>query len=201
MSRCGLKRWAWLVVCGIFMTGGMGGWVLCLVAGDCAADRQGIGGATSSIGLFERVRALSGRSPVARMEAASVLAKSEDGEAWAVIVVATDDSLGDEISDGAPAHTRQLRQEFSQAVVSSILRRVDKQSGPALLWAVTERLSDNRTGTFYGEEGVFPFIRMIDGRTPPMRDLAREALVRALSVDLEYDCAAWRKVILDQYTR
>lgn len=137
-----------------------------------------------------------------RVNAASRLAKRKEGEAWVIVMLLDEIALYNfEVYKLPPEQFERVRNTVAppdRGVIGALLEHVPRSASPALLWAVTEWLEDSERGTYSKREGLPPLLhRQIDLLTEPMRDLARNALKRALRVDHEYDKVAWRRAILD----
>jgi hypothetical protein len=137
----------------------------------------------------------SGFGVRSRMKAAAELAADKAGEEWVVIIL-RNPAAG---TPNAPSEALNQRQEitpFDRAVVAQILMTLPPHTSDAVLWAVTGWLSETNCGEYPQYEGGFMFGKLAEVQTPPIRDLARETLRRAMEVDMAYDADAWREAIL-----
>lgn len=141
------------------------------------------------------------RSMCLRREAARELASTRAADGWIILLLTDPTAMyhPDE-AEGlihAPDVVRQSLDAFDAAVIDALLRGIRPDAAsPAVLWAVSSRLSDNRIGMYSEKQGVWPILRIADCMTPPLRDSARQVLIRALGRDLGYDTGRWRRAIL-----
>ena len=174
------------------------------------------GGADGSLMAARTVMQLQdwhGRPVDVRIEDAARLASAGRGGAWVVLLLLDDSALyrpdllewryGEKGRAGSrtqPTTTPWYPEAAEAALIAVLLENIPAEAGPAVLWAVTTRLTDTRVGEYSYREGV---IRVEKGtaRTARIADTAREALRRALGKDLGYDVAAWRKAIVDDKMR
>jgi hypothetical protein len=146
--------------------------------------------------LFQQCGKSLNRRLTDRIEAATKLAKLKEGESW-IILLLLDRTALDDPSDGPfPEEMRPTFDQFDMAVVAALLQNLTDETGNAVLFAVTTKLSDTRQGRYSEVEGGFPFGRVVEKETKPIRDLARDILVRVLGVDHGYDVEKWRNEIL-----
>jgi len=141
-----------------------------------------------------------------RTEAAASLARQPGAEAWTVLLlldVGGQTPFGGEASalsameagfekDANDEKAEEL-ERFERGVVAAVLWNIPNDAAPAVLWAVTTKLSVSEWGYYSTSSGVgsFTLVRA-DGKTPPIRDIARETLRRCLGVDHGYDPFQWR---------
>ena len=156
--------------------------------------------------LFLESKRSRDRSYVERREAVARLARMPEGERWIIVTLLADWALCGE----GELPPRDLLEEdetladLQRSVIASALENVPPDAGDALLWAITEKLVDPRRGKYaqveYDVDRLGPLTRRSSMGTRPVRDLAREALERALGVDHGYDRSRWRQQILDRET-
>jgi len=87
---------------------------------------------------------------------------------------------------------KEAADQLEVTLLADLLDSVPADADLPLLWAVTSRLSDNR----YGRYSETRMMARGEAETPPIKDLAREALKRALGCDHEYDILEWRKEVV-----
>jgi len=152
--------------------------------------------------LFVRCQQEQGRGLLERMDAAAELAVTPEGEPWIVILLMGSMGSGQEwmSTAGMEADTVQLLADylapFERAVIARLLESLPSHSGDPVLLAATMRLDERGIGRYSTKEGLWPLKRFSDYSTPPIREIAREVLVRALGEDHAYDAKAWRLAIM-----
>lgn len=93
----------------------------------------------------------------------------------------------------------ELFHTINRHKIAFLMEYLHTQCSPALLWAVTNHLTDEHSARFSTEKRFAMFtVRKSDCITRPMRDIARDVLVRELGVDYGYDVDKWRKKILNR---
>ena len=152
--------------------------------------------------LFDLCRMAEGRDIEVRMTAAEKLATAPEAEGW--IVLALVDELALQVIDAPMPAELELPELWGytrRAVIARILENLPPNASGAVLFAVTQFLSETRGGEYPTFEGLtIGRLKVLgktgEGKTRPLRDSAREMLVRALGVDHVYDEVAWRQEIL-----
>lgn len=147
--------------------------------------------------LFEKCKKKGNRKQQDRVEAASSLVKTDEGEKWAILILLSKTALDWGCEEKGGVDVNSTERSVDKGVVARLLENVPSDASHALLWAITYKLDDKEGGLFSEVDGVIVGAR-IDGMTEPIRELARKALVRAMGVDHSYDHAAWRKAILER---
>jgi len=120
-------------------------------------------------------------------------------ESWLIVLLLgvryfdQEHALKDLQNPGEP----KARMILPRGFLAHLLGKVPETASPALLWAVTCHLEDERRGRrSWVETSPSGKKIAVDGVTRPIRDIAREALKRTLHVDYEYDTYQWCKEIL-----
>lgn len=167
---------------------------VCAFCGGCDS-RDGAAEERAIFALFERARAPGSKGEQERRLAAEELVRLRGGEIWAVLILTKPDVLGDYCPPGMPDDMKESRLVGRRAVVVAILENMPESAGTALLLAATECLSDHGIAKWGETRGVFP-IKKQSEHERPVRDAAREALIRVLSLDCGFDASAWEEVIL-----
>jgi hypothetical protein len=147
--------------------------------------------------MFERCEKSLNRSLQSRMKAAANLARMKGGEQWIILIMLDKTALDDFREAPFPEEMRQFYDEFDAAVVARLIESLPLEASDALLWSVTYRLSDTQRGRYGETVGIWPFERLADGETSPIRDLARDFLKKVLTKDHGYGQQEWRKEIMN----
>jgi hypothetical protein len=151
--------------------------------------------------LFEKCQKGPDRSLESRMEAAAKLARTRKGEKWIILIMLDTTSLDDFREAVLPQSAPAMYGPFDAAVIASILRNLPGEASGALLWSVTCRLSDSDRGAYSVDAGTWPLGRWEDRMTEPIRDLARDYLVRVIGKDCGYSQALWRQEIIERESK
>lgn len=154
--------------------------------------------------LFQRVIGRYGFDGDAQRQAAEELTVDRAGEQWVILLLIDETSMYpleyfDDWQQDARSGQIYPRMNSIHSFVARIIQNLPATTSPEVLWALTYRLDDERSGD-YGETvktGVFS-VAQVDKTTGPLRDVARDALVRILDVDHGYEVGRWRETILDR---
>jgi hypothetical protein len=139
-----------------------------------------------------------------RIDAATRLASLGDQPVWLVLFL-TSPSV---IQKGASSPTQpedrfdeQMGREIEVKSLIAALAEMKEGTNPAVLLAATCRLQDDRTARLSESTGLLFGRTTSDGTTPPVRECARQALIRCIGKDCAYDVARWRQLILEMSQR
>ncbi len=93
-----------------------------------------------------------------------------------------------------------MKEEFvkiENGMLAAAIENIPVDTPKPVLFALTTKLSDDGVGAISKTSGIFPFVTFYDGRTRPIKDVARETLKRCLKADYGYDINKWRDAIIN----
>ncbi len=166
----------------------------------CCGEARGARAEETDIArhLFLASQRRPGNSLASRRAAAEKLAGLPEAEPWIIIMLldptALDDPSGVSVQTADPI-IRDALLPAETAVIARLLESLPPSTSCQVLWAVAAHL-DNEDQGQYSEKG--PFWRYAECVTPPVRDLAKAALVRATGEDYGFGTAAWKQAILSR---
>ena len=130
-----------------------------------------------------------------RLNAARSLATRPDGEAWVCNVIlwsVTDrDDLGETLGDRTPKAVKR-------GIVAVMLSSCEFNASPAVLVSLTYLLSEEKCGRWSEKRWMGLFWRLSEHKSSPLREVAREILVKQTGKDYGFDAPAWRQELLVQ---
>jgi len=134
-----------------------------------------------------------------RLDAAERLARAPGADCWLIVLL--QEPLPNRDPWGRPLALKHIvdMEARQRPLVAVLLMNMSPSCSDAVLWAVSSRLGDSETA-MYGRlhpSSVIPGLYEHETHvSPPIRDLARDLLKRALGVDHGYEADAWRREIL-----
>ncbi len=136
------------------------------------------------------------------LQSAAKLARDKNMSDWLIVFLmdanAIDYSLDEFVPD--PNEKQKMKKEFMKienAMISTLIENIPDDSPKPVLFALTTKLADNGIGITSKTSEIFPFRKFYDGKTPPIKDVARETLKRCLKADYGYDIYKWRDAIIN----
>lgn len=151
--------------------------------------------------LFAMARSSDQDLP-SRIESAEELARHPGGAAWVIIILTDVDwSRGTEKQDRRSVALEEVDRQADAAIVALVLRMLSENKNgihPEVMWAVTSRLEDGRTGLYSKTIEDLDSGRRIDilAATKPVREVALELLQNRTGEAYGYDAERWREYIL-----
>lgn len=140
----------------------------------------------------------------ARRQAAKALSASAAGDPWVMILLMDKTAIyrpeeSKQLLE-APKLVRESLDSFNAAIIAALLESIPSDASPAILWAVTHRLSDDQRGRYSELRGEGRDTVRLELETPPLKELAKKVLVRCLRTDLGYNAVKWREAIIQSRT-
>lgn len=89
--------------------------------------------------------------------------------------------------------------EIDKSVIAALLDGVPENSHKALLLAITCHLDDPAQGRYAEKSGNYIMSSVSTNYTRPIRELARDALLRNIDKDYGYDVDLWREAIMSSH--
>ncbi len=136
-----------------------------------------------------------------RRRAAAELATTKGSGPWiAWLLTSSDPFMRRErlkvfFDDGIPED--YIMFNFDRAVIAALLEDLPDDTPMPVLLAVTEQLDEERRGEYaHTTRKFFFFVYLGNAGTRPIREIARETLVRITGQDHGFDQDGWRKAIL-----
>ncbi len=123
-----------------------------------------------------------------RRGAAEALAKTEGSAPWIVWLLSSSDPFM-----RAERYNEEVAM-FDRAVIAALLQGLPSDAPVAVRLAVTEQLDETGVGRYPIADESSDVTA--SGRTPPMREIARDTLKRITGQDHGFDAIKWRKAIL-----
>ena len=142
--------------------------------------------------LYAIATAVGGEHIAERIAAAKKLAVHPEAEPWIVLLFIS--SQTPPTGDEEEQERQKALHDREMASVAVVLEHLPQNVGSSILWAMTYLLNDEVRAR-WSEENVFIVTRISEHKSPPIREVARNALKQRLGLDHEWSAEAWRAAI------
>jgi hypothetical protein len=193
MSKTGANHEMGRVLCGTVLAGLFVLVPACEDAPTGAPDRRGV----SVVDENEPLTAMNaycglalGTSVDAMHRNAVFLAHEPTGIDWVVLALAASPPADDAAKNTHFFASRTIVPD--PYALSVLIQNIEPGVPKSVLVALTLRLADTRRGKYPSNVAIGPVVlQRGDSVTPPLRELAREALIRCTGTDHKFDAAEW----------
>jgi len=167
-----------------------------------AGSPSGTGATDDAEAAFRRVLPWIERGSVKDANDVRSFARMRGADPWIILLLTDKDifyrQLPQELRE-SPVGRPDLHKGMQTGVIGWLLEDLGPDASTPVMLAVVTLLDDDSTEMYLYKGGVWPFETHVEALTRPLKDLAREALVRNLGVDCGFDKAKWQEKILSRH--